>query len=81
MANSSNSTPAPKFDVETAIDELYVATNCLMLFTEVTFPNNDKRDGLFRPFLLNDQQYKALFLFAVRRKRPRPPFAKWRGLW
>ena len=61
MANSSNSTPAPDFDMETAIDELYGATNCLMLFTEVTFPNNDKRDGLFRPFLLNDQQYKALF--------------------
>lgn len=60
-------TPTADFDIKSAIHELYGATSCLMLFTEVTFPNNDKRDGLFRPFLLNDKQYSALFylLYAV----------------
>ena len=70
MATSSNSTPAPDFDIESAIHELYGATSCLNLFTEVTFPNNDKREGHFdgfRVFRLNDQQYVALFflLYAV----------------
>jgi hypothetical protein len=57
-------------DLETAILDLYGATNCLMLFAEVTLPNNDKREGplnSFRTFHLNDQQYNALFylLYAV----------------
>ena len=67
MADSLNTTPAPDSDLETAILDLYGATKSLMLLTEVTFPNNDKRDGLFRPFLLNDEQYTALFylLYAV----------------
>ncbi len=60
-------TPTPDFDIESAIHELYGATNCLNLFTEVTFPNTDKREGYFRVFRLNDQQFNALFylLYAV----------------
>lgn len=61
MATFPDSTPTPDFDMETAILDLYGATKSLMFFTEATFPNNDKRDGPFRPFLLNDEQYTALF--------------------
>lgn len=67
MADSLNTTPAPDFDLETAILDLYGAIKCLMLFTGVTFPNNDKRDQGFRVFHLNDEQFTALFylLYAV----------------
>lgn len=67
MNAPDTATPKSEFDLETAVMELHGAACCLMLFTEVTFPNNDKRQQGFRPFLLNDQQYTALFhlLYAV----------------
>lgn len=70
MADFPNSTPVPDFDLESAICDLYGATKCLLLFTEVTFPNNNKRGGpfgAFREFHLNNEQFSAFFylLYAV----------------
>ena len=67
MADSLNTIPVPKFDHESAVNELYRASCLLTLFAEDLFPNGSKRENGFRVFHLNDQQYIALFylLYAV----------------
>ena len=54
-------TPEAKYDAESDVLDLYGATKSLMLFTQVTFPNVDKRDQGFRVFHLNEEQYSAFF--------------------